>query len=125
MKIILLAILLFASLSKVEYGTSDHLTTSGISSGAFFAHQYHYIFSAKVKGSGLFAGGPFYCAGGVAATAVTLCMKDPALIIDQTLKNLYYGLETAGFIDKLSNMAKSKVYIFAGSADSEVKPAVS
>src|SRR3954469_23365352 len=37
------------------------ITVSGISSGAFFAHQFHIAFSSLVKGAGIVAGGPFGC----------------------------------------------------------------
>jgi len=35
------------------------ITVSGISSGAFFAHQFHVAYSGLVKGAGLVAGGPY------------------------------------------------------------------
>ena len=38
------------------------VTVSGISSGAFFAHQFHVAFSSLVKGAGIVAGGPYACA---------------------------------------------------------------
>jgi poly(3-hydroxybutyrate) depolymerase len=38
------------------------VTVSGISSGAFFAHQFHVAYSSLVKGAGIVAGGPFACA---------------------------------------------------------------
>jgi len=38
------------------------VTVSGISSGAFFAHQFHIAYSGLVKGAGLVAGGPYGCA---------------------------------------------------------------
>ena len=38
------------------------VTVSGISSGAFFAHQFHVAYSSLVKGAGLVAGGPYGCA---------------------------------------------------------------
>ena len=41
------------------------ITVSGISSGAFFAHQFHIAFSSLVKGAGIVAGGPFGCAAQV------------------------------------------------------------
>ena len=39
-------------------------SVSGISSGAFMAVQYQIAFSALVKGAGIVAGGPYYCAAG-------------------------------------------------------------
>ncbi len=36
-------------------------TVSGLSSGGFFAHQFHIAFSKLVQGAGIVAGGPFGC----------------------------------------------------------------
>ena len=38
------------------------VTVSGISSGAFFAHQFHVAYSGLVKGAGMVAGGLYACA---------------------------------------------------------------
>ena len=38
------------------------ITVSGISSGAFFAHQFHVAYSGLVKGAGMVAGGLYACA---------------------------------------------------------------
>ena len=37
------------------------VTVSGLSSGAFFAHQFHIAYSALVAGVGIIAGGPYGC----------------------------------------------------------------
>src|SRR5687768_7001962 len=37
------------------------ITVSGLSSGGFFAHQFHVGFSSVVNGVGIIAGGPFGC----------------------------------------------------------------
>src|SRR5687767_11315402 len=37
------------------------VTVSGLSSGAFFAHQFHVAYSSLVEGAGLIAGGPYGC----------------------------------------------------------------
>jgi len=37
------------------------ITVSGISSGGFFAHQFHVAYSKLVNGAGIIAGGPFAC----------------------------------------------------------------
>src|SRR4249919_2672354 len=39
-------------------------TVSGISSGGFMAVQLHVAHSSTVKGAGVLAGGPYYCAQG-------------------------------------------------------------
>jgi poly(3-hydroxybutyrate) depolymerase len=48
-----------AALRKLD---ASAVTVSGISSGAFFAHQFHVAYSGLVKGVGLVAGGPYACA---------------------------------------------------------------
>ena len=37
------------------------VTVSGLSSGGFFAHQFHVAFSEKVSGAAVLAGGPYGC----------------------------------------------------------------
>jgi hypothetical protein len=37
------------------------ITVSGLSSGAFFAHQFHVAYSGLVNGAGIVAGGPYGC----------------------------------------------------------------
>lgn len=48
-----------AAYKKLE---PSSVTVSGISSGAFFAHQFHVAYSSLVKGVGIVAGGPYACA---------------------------------------------------------------
>jgi hypothetical protein len=48
-----------AAYNKLE---PSQITVSGISSGAFFAHQFHVAYSSLVKGAGIVAGGPYACA---------------------------------------------------------------
>jgi hypothetical protein len=37
------------------------ITVSGLSSGGFFAHQFHVAYSKLVNGAGIIAGGPYGC----------------------------------------------------------------
>ena len=48
-----------AAYKKLE---PSSVTVSGISSGAFFAHQFHVAYSSLVKGVGIVSGGPYACA---------------------------------------------------------------
>src|SRR5215208_2203677 len=41
------------------------VTVSGLSSGDFFAHQFHIVHSDLVTGAGVLAGGPYRCAGSI------------------------------------------------------------
>ena len=50
-------------------------TVSGLSSGAYMAVQFHVAFSGIVRGVGVVAGGPYYCAEGQLLTnALNRCM---------------------------------------------------
>jgi poly(3-hydroxybutyrate) depolymerase len=49
------------TLQAVPSVAADAITVSGLSSGAFFAHQFHIAHSKLVAGAGLIAGGPYGC----------------------------------------------------------------
>lgn len=105
---------------------TDKITVSGISSGAFFAHQFHLIHNKLVEGAALFAGGPYYCAKGNSTLALSQCMegKESHLIADYALeeakKNARYKR-----IDSLKHLRDDKVYIFTGLNDTVVNQGVS
>jgi hypothetical protein len=50
------------------------VSVSGISSGAYMAHQAHLAFSDRVVGAALLAGGPYQCAGGALDIALKHCV---------------------------------------------------
>ena len=53
------------------YNVDVHDTSvSGLSSGAYMAVQLDVAFSSTIKGAGIIAGGPYYCAQGLLDTAV-------------------------------------------------------
>lgn len=43
---------------------TDSITVSGLSSGGYMANQLHLAYSDWVKGVGILAAGPYYCAQG-------------------------------------------------------------
>lgn len=53
----------------------EAISVSGISSGAFMAHQFHIAHSEHIMGAGIIAGGPYYCARGSILDAVTKCSR--------------------------------------------------
>ncbi len=53
------------------------ITVSGLSSGGFFAHQFHVAFSRLVKGAGIIAGGPFGCVESISQSVVALLASIP------------------------------------------------
>ena len=100
-------------------------TVSGLSSGGFMAVQLHVAFSATFKkGAGIVAGGPFFCAEGSIVNATGRCMAHSSAIPVATLVNTTNSWASSGAIDPVGNLNASKVYLFSGTLDSVVKPAV-
>ncbi|XP_069807861.1 poly(3-hydroxybutyrate) depolymerase-like [Dendropsophus ebraccatus] len=88
------------------------------------ANQFHVAQSKRIIGAGLFAGGPYYCAKGSMMTATTTCMSMPTSINVATLKTQTQTYANSGLVDPLSNLADSRVFIFSGTKDTTVVPAV-
>jgi len=93
-------------------------TVSGLSSGACFATQMHFIYSSLIKGAGVFAGVPFLCArsGSCALTEVLPLANVSSLIAKAQ------SYSDNGLIDPISNLAGSKLYGFQGTLDTVVNP---
>jgi len=103
------------------------LTVSGLSSGGYMAVQFHVAHSASVKGAGVLAGGPYYCAAGRLWTAYYNCMTPGVLTPLPSQARLELAtawLEQAGRIDPVRNLAAAKVWIFRGTHDETVAPEV-
>jgi poly(3-hydroxybutyrate) depolymerase len=126
------------------------ITVSGISSGAFFAHQFHVAYSSLVKGVGMVAGGPYACADNVdsitppnpfeVALVPRRVVAALAVCTDFSTKDFKLGgwqfpdkpsadysrtaatrAQAAGKIDDPKNLADSRAWIFRGHID-EVVP---
>jgi poly(3-hydroxybutyrate) depolymerase len=104
-------------------------SVSGLSSGGFMAVQFDVAYSSIVKGAGIIAGGPYFCARGNTTTATTVCSctlspffcqassgatNVPGLIgvTDQNAKD--------GTVDATSNLANHRIWMFSGTADTLV-----
>jgi hypothetical protein len=107
---------------------------SGISSGAFMAVQFGVSWSSIVKGVGVIAGGPYYCAQGTAIdgllgnlgpalSATGPCMKGPPPDLEPLFEKTDEWARS-GDIDDPHNIANQRIYIFAGYNDSIVNPKV-
>jgi hypothetical protein len=107
---------------------------SGISSGAFLAVQFGVSWSSTVKGVGVIAGGPYYCAQGTATegllgnlgpalTATGPCMKGPPPALEALFEKTDEWARR-GDIDDPHNIANQRIYIFAGYNDSVVNPKI-
>ncbi len=111
------------------------VTVSGLSSGAFMAVQLHVAYSSVFSGAGVVAGGPFACASGTfwprLMTATTICMDLEGDFVpfqgppdvDASAKATAAAHERDA-IDDPGNLADDRVYLFSGSEDATVPPAV-
>ena len=102
-------------------------TVSGLSSGAYMAHQVHVAFSDHVSGAALIAGGPYHCAEGSLQTALARCMTpaDGAGPDVSALAKFTEAQAKTGKIAPLSGLAGSHVLILHGKADKTVAESLS
>jgi poly(3-hydroxybutyrate) depolymerase len=108
-----------APLPRLNIDTA-RTTVSGLSSGGFMANQLGYAFSDTFKGVGVFAGGPYMCAGNSPYTA---CMFDAsvsghALTMIRDDINNWSG--TA--IDDKVGVSVQKIFLFVGTSDTIAGP---
>lgn len=100
---------------------------SGISSGGYMAVQFGTAWSSIIKGVGIVAGGPYFCAEATSfdfwtgysrpmLTSVGPCMSGPTPDINHFIKEADEKA-AAGEIDPTSNLLNQKVYIFHGFND--------
>ena len=110
-------------------------SVSGLSSGGFMAVQFMVAHSDIVKGAGIVAAGPYWCAQGNALTATTRCSctLDPShkmCSVDADSADVP-GLVSAtrrfardGLIDEPRHMSRQRSLLIAGGQDKTVPPAV-
>jgi hypothetical protein len=108
---------------------------SGISSGGFMSVQFGVAWSSVIKGVGVVAGGPYYCAeasavenimtfgAGAILAATGPCMAGPLDDIGPQLRQAEANAKQ-GDIDPLADIAKQKIYIFRGYNDKVVARSV-
>lgn len=119
-KITLLTCLLISQISWAQ-----KLTVSGISSGAYMAHQFHIANSSSVTGAALVAGGPYFCSGGLVWNALKLCMETQlGLPSAQSSVDEAVRLAHLKRIDPIENLKDSRVYVLAGTLDEVVDPRI-
>jgi poly(3-hydroxybutyrate) depolymerase len=101
-------------------------SVSGLSSGGYMAVQLAVAFSSILKGAGIVAGGPYYCAQGDEITATSVCSCGPfgcfgagttnvAELIRLTDSNAAQGL-----VDATQNLRSGRFWLFSGRADTTV-----
>lgn len=101
------------------------VTVSGLSSGGFMAVQMHVAYSATfARGAGIVAGGPYDCAQNSILNATGRCMAHTGAIPVAGLVTTTRNRAASGDVDPVANLQSSKVYLFSGTADGTVRPAV-
>ncbi|MEM7419545.1 MAG: PHB depolymerase family esterase [Pseudomonadota bacterium] len=104
----------------------SNVTVSGLSSGGYMATQFHLAHSSWVKGVGVLAAGPYFCAKGDITTALAQCVNKVEGNIDlSALSETALQYEAAGKIDSLSHLKNAKVWLFHGTQDTRVIAEVS
>jgi poly(3-hydroxybutyrate) depolymerase len=104
----------------------DNVTVSGLSSGGYMATQFHVAHSDWVSGSGVLAGGPYWCAQGDITVALRQCVNTVDEPIDiKALNETAKRYEANGKIAPLTNLANDKVWLFHGTQDTRVVAEVS
>jgi hypothetical protein len=115
----------FAAPSLLTYNVDKTQTSvSGISSGAYMAVQFGAAWSSIVKGVGAIAGGPYGCSEGSGSAALSTCMVGMPAVNLRTLIQRTDSWSSGGAIDKASNLATQKIYLFNGYNDSVVARSV-
>lgn len=120
----------------------DETTVSGISSGAYMAGQFQMAHAKIVTGAAIIAGGPYGCAQSVfsgmvigpfatllnATKAISGCMKNEMaawgvpnapLLADKAKER-----SAKGEIDPVEDAVSDRVYVFSGTKDTIVQPAI-
>jgi predicted peptidase len=110
---------------------ASQTSVSGLSSGGYMAVQFEVAFSSLVRGAGIIAGGPYYCAQGNPTRATSVCSctaffcnNRPGAIGVNTLVRITERNARRGTIDALSNLARHRIWLFSGKADSIVPQTV-
>ncbi len=131
----------FAKLPQLSADLTQ-TSVSGISSGAYMAGQFQIAHAKIVVGAGIIAGGPYGCADsafsdlmsgpGVAilnlSKAVNGCMLNALALwgvpnVDQLVAKTQ-RLANQGRIDPLDSLVGDRVYLFSGTNDRTVMPAI-
>ena len=106
------------------------ITVSGLSSGGFFAVQFHVAYSKIIRGVGVIAGGPFWCAqNNFAQNNFTIisrgpCTIEPDKINTRPLTTTTYTLAATNVIDPVESLKNTEVYLLSGKYDTVVLPGV-
>lgn len=99
---------------------TSQTTVSGLSSGGFMANQLGHAYSSTFKGVGVFAGGPYMCAGHSNYTACMYNATVSAGMLSTMQADINNWSGTAN--DNKAFVAGQKIYLFVGNSDFTVGP---
>src|SRR5262245_45773639 len=107
----------------------NQTSVSGLSSGGYMAVQFDVAFSAMLRGVGVIAGGPYYCAQGNQSTATSTCSCPFGCFIPRSTNVAQLIAITdrnagRGRIDATGNLATHRIWLFSGTNDTLVPPRV-
>jgi hypothetical protein len=110
----------------------NSITVSGVSSGGYMANQVHVAFSKHVIGAGIVAAGPFRCSETdllelPLIDAMTHCSAIAGFLGEPNVERAIRKTDKAAEekrIDPLSNLCRSKVFLFSSEGDTVVPTAV-
>lgn len=114
-----------AELPKLNLDT-ENLTVSGLSSGGYMAAQYHLAHSNTIKGVGIIAAGPIYCAQNDLMTALAACINKQDKPTDLAVINQQIQQwQQQGDIANLRHLKADKLWLFHSTKDEKVITGVS
>ena len=100
---------------------------SGVSSGAFMAVQFGTAWSSVIRGVGVVAGGPYWCAKAKSwlsywsalSNATGVCLSGPLSDLSEFFAKAD-SKSASGAIDSLQLLRRQKIYVFHGYNDDKV-----
>ncbi|WP_018609057.1 extracellular catalytic domain type 2 short-chain-length polyhydroxyalkanoate depolymerase [Uliginosibacterium gangwonense] len=109
-------------------------SVSGLSSGAFMSVQLGFAHSSIIKGVGVVAGGPYYCAQDNVSKATqictctallsSMCKNTPGATDINTLNAKVAQFSQSKAIDDPANVRQQRIYLYGGAKDVIVPPPV-
>src|SRR5215471_20759824 len=95
----------------------NQTSVSGLSSGGYMAVQFDVAFSSILRGAGIVAGGPYYCAQGSLMAATSTCSCVPFGCFGQSSTNVAQLITITdrnagrGLIDSTSNLDRHRIWL--------------
>ena len=97
---------------------------AGVSSGGYMATQLQVAYSGRIRGSAVFAAGPYYCAQNTVTQALYACGDNVYPTYLPTLEAYTRTWASYGWIDPVGNLAARPAYVFHGNSDATVRTSV-